>query len=144
MNRIQKLFCLIALGLIAFAGVAIAAGEIIGSGTLPTANTTIELQKNEKEVLAGISITELAIGETVKEENLCRTAIKQCLDENCFKTSIDTTVNFQCGEGDLLALRDLAIKRRLEEIAAATIKRQAIKQAVAGEGTAVITEKKAV
>jgi hypothetical protein len=141
----SKKIATVLIACLVFAGIAATAvGQAVNHGLLPTANASIKLGKEQKQALDAAGFTsELDIGETTRiaDTNTCFTPIKQCLDENCETTSINTTVKYSCQE-NFEAKRNQAIKARLAGIANAEVKRQAQKEAVVGEGRATITEKK--
>lgn len=135
------------------------AGAIIGSGTLPTANSTVEITKAEEATLKQAfniqgSIDEnFFIGELVCDSNQCKATIKK---EGLINDSVEiplmkcvsfdvTNICLEYAEKtaqELAGERDNAIQARLKEIAEASKQRlEATKTAKVGDGNITVNVK---
>ena len=130
------------------------AATIINSGTLPTANATVEITKSEEAALKewfGVANVDegFTVGELVCDSIVCSAAIykegliddevkinqTKCVDEECTSTIEKTTK-------ELTTDRDTAIEARLKGIAEAAAGRIARQlTAKVGEGQVTVTAK---
>jgi len=138
----RKLYMVLVFAL-AFASVS--AGVIINSGTLPTANASIDLNKAEETAIknwyGADSLNGIQVGELVcdSDTNSCIATLNK---PNFLETTVNIDYNGEETTQQLQDMRNNAIKARLKAIAEGAAQwLTEIREAKVGEGEVTVTVK---